>query len=872
MKKIRTILLTFPCLILGGWLHAQLDPAAMASLSKLSPDQRQQLIKQYGSNGGGISQSAPTASIPNRSVKVEQPQEESFKERSEFLGDLNGMERMISADVALLQSQVGAENSSEDNELLEALEESKALLRKIKELQRREIEKRAEEFGKSETDAIKPFGYDLFASDPTTFAPGNEVPIPSDYRIGPGDLIEIQLFGQRNDSFSLGISGEGMIRFPGIGPIHAFEKGTSFLELKNHLKEKIQEHLGEGVQSAITLGAFRSIRIFLLGEVRRQGAYTVSALSTTINALLSCGGIKQTGSLRNIQLKRGGKVISSLDLYDLLLQGDTSADQPLQPGDVIFVPVVEKQISISGAVRRPAKFEIRGGDSLEDALELAGGVEGRAYLSNIRLERLGADFRPIVKNLSIPNDSAFKLVSGDIISLGSVSSEVMNSVSLLGNVERPGEYEWRKGLRLSDLIDDANDLLPKTDLKYGLIRRKLDNGMVKVLSFVPAELFQEGGQQAVLLEKKDAIYFFSNEEARTNLLDGVLDDLRRQSRSGNPALIVNASGLVRFPGQYPLVEGMNLSQLLDAAGGLRDAAYSLSAELTRMSIDQDEKASIEHINVSNLDDDNFSSSFKLYPYDHLHIKKVPFWSENLTVTLTGEFVFPGTYQILRGEVLADVIERAGGLTDRSFAEGAFFTRQHIKEKESKQKEQFINRLENLIAYENLEKSNESDGTLEQSRALLVRLRSMPSVGRLVIDLETQISRTSDTQITLLDGDVLHVPEVPQEVTVGGEVQFPTSHLVDSSLQLMDYIERSGGFTNRSNKDQVALVKSNGMVIQQIDGNKWFSRTRQIDNVSAGDMIIVPVKIELPSRWLENLSTSTQIIYQLSIAAAAVNSF
>jgi polysaccharide export outer membrane protein len=872
MKRILKILFTVPWLILGGWLHAQLDPAAMATLSKLSPDQRQQLVKQYGSTQGGVPKSAPTVSLPNRSVEVEKPEEESFNERSEFLGDLNSMEKMISADVARLQSQVRAEDSSNDNELLEALEESKALLRKIKELQRKEIEKRAEEFGKSETDAIKPFGYDLFASDPSTFAPGNEVPIPSDYRIGPGDLIEIQLFGQRNDSFSLGISREGMIRFPGIGPIHAFEKGTSFLELKNHLKEKIQEHLGEGVQSAITLGAFRSMRIFLLGEVRKQGAYTVSALSTTINALLSCGGIKETGSLRNIQLKRGGKIISTLDLYDLLLHGDTSADHSLQPGDVIFVPVVEKQISISGAVRRPAKFEIRGGETLQDALELAGGVEGRAYLSNIRLERLGEDFRPIVKNLSIPNDSAYKLVSGDIISLGSASSEVMNSVSLLGNVERPGEYEWRKGLRISDLIDDAHDLLPKTDLKYGLIRRKLDNGMVQVLSFVPTDLIIKGGQQSILLEQKDAIYFFSNESARTNLLDGVLDDLRRQSSSGNRALIVNVSGLVRFPGQYPLVEGMNLSQLLDAAGGLRDAAYSLSAELTRMSIDQDEKASIEHINVSNLDDDNFSSSFKLYPYDHLHIKKVPFWSENLTVTLTGEFVFPGTYQILRGETLADVIERAGGLTDRSFAEGAIFTRQHIKKKESQQKEKFINRLENLIAYENLEKSNESDGTLEQSRALLVRLRSMPSVGRLVIDLETQISRTSDTQITLLDGDALHVPEAPQEVIVSGEVQFPTSHLVDSSLQLKDYIERSGGFTERSDKDLIAVVKSNGMVIQQKDGNKWFSSTKQIGNVSAGDMIIVPVKIELPSRWLENLSTSTQILYQLSVAAAAVNSF
>ena len=209
-------------LVSGSFLHAQIDPAAMATLSKLSPDQKQQLMKQYGTGGGSLPQSAPTAQMPNRSVKVEQPEDDSFDGRSDFLGDLNSMERMISADVSRLQSQVNEEDSSEDNELLEALEESKALLRKIKALQRREIEKRAEEFGKSETDAIKPFGYDLFASDPSTFAPGNEVPIPSDYRIGPGDLIEIQLFGQRNDSFSLGISREGMLRFPGIGPIHAF--------------------------------------------------------------------------------------------------------------------------------------------------------------------------------------------------------------------------------------------------------------------------------------------------------------------------------------------------------------------------------------------------------------------------------------------------------------------------------------------------------------------------------------------------------------------------------------------------------------------------------------------------------------------------
>ena len=201
------------------------------------------------------------------------------------------------------------------------------------------------------------------------------------------------MFGQRNESFSLGISREGMIRFPGIGPINAFERGTTFTDLKNHLKEKIREYLGEGVQSSITLGAFRSIRIFLLGEVRKQGAYTVSALSTTINALLSCGGIKETGSLRKIELKRAGKLVATLDLYDLLLRGDISSDESLQPGDVIFVPVVEKQVSISGAVKRPAKYEIIGGESIAQVIDLAGGTSDRSALDVIRLERLNSDYR-----------------------------------------------------------------------------------------------------------------------------------------------------------------------------------------------------------------------------------------------------------------------------------------------------------------------------------------------------------------------------------------------------------------------------------------------------------------------------------------------
>ncbi len=852
-------------------LHGQFDPAFMATLSA---DQRKQLLRQYGGKDQSIPKQTPTANLPTRDAEVEKPDQDSFEDRSDFLEELTTMERMISADVSRLQNQINTDNSIQDNDLLEALTESQSLLRKIKALQRREIEKRAEEFGKKETDAIKPFGYDLFASDPSTFAPGNEVPIPSDYRIGPGDFIEIQLFGQRNESYSLGISREGMIRFPGIGPVNAFEKGTSFIALKNHLREKIREQLGNGVQSSITLGAFRSIRIFLLGEVRKQGAYTVSALSTTINALLSCGGIKETGSLRMIQLKRAGKIISTLDLYDLLLRGDTSLDQALQPGDVIFVPVVEKQISISGAVRRPAKYEIQGNETLEDAVKLAGGSSDRSLLDLIRLERLDPDYRPVVRNLKYELDKDIKIQSGDQISIGFASTNIRNVVSLVGAVEKAGDFEWKENLLLSDLIYNKEDLRPNTDLDYGLIRRKSKDGNIHCISFIPRDLLKNSPQSLPIPLYVEDMVFFLLRETRQEAIRSLLAELRMQNQSGQFAKIVSVSGAVHFPGEYPYTDSMVISDLIRAAGGTKDSAYLLGSEITRIGLNKDQEAFINHLKIDQnvLLESNRSKDYFLKPYDHLSIKPIPLWREGESVEINGEVKFPGIYSIKLGETLFDVIQRAGGLTEAAFPEGALFSRENLRIKEDEQKERLIKQLESDLATATLSASDSEEAAKAQTaaRAMLSRLKSSESQGRLVIDLNEVLKAGEDSDLLVKDEDSLLIPSIPYAVSVSGEVQFPTSHLYDEKLDLDDYLNRSGGYTQNADKDRTFVVKANGSVLTN-GGNAWFGKGLVGTRISPGDVIVVPIDVK-QTRFLENLTYSTQIIYQLAVAAAAVNSF
>ena len=542
-----------------------------------------------------------------------------------------------------------------------------------------------------------------------------------------------------------------------------------------------------------------------------------------------------------------------------------------QPGDVVFVPTIKKQISVDGAVRRPAKYEILDEDTLQDAVRLAGDTTERSVLSRVRIERLNKDFQPEIRNFNYQENKDTKILSGDRISIGISGNNIRNVIFITGPVENDGNFEWREGLLLSDLITNPNSFLPEIDLDYGLIRRKKTDGTFHLLSFQPRNIFDSN--EKIPLIEQDTVYFFVK-EPRAVFLEDLLSDIRKQSRAGENSRVIKVSGAVHFPGEYPFTDSMSLQDLILAGGGTKDSAFLLEAEITRVGIDEEQKAFVEHLRIGQdvLADNNRSEAYILKPYDSLSIKPIPLWREGESIKISGEVNFPGTYSIKLGETLFDVIQRAGGLTDRAFADGALFSRENLRIKEDEQRERLIKQLESDLATATLSASDSEEAAQAQSaaRAMLFRLQNTESQGRLVIDLNEILKDAERSDLLVKDQDSLFIPSIPYAVSVSGEVQFPTSHLYNEKLDMNDYLNRSGGFTQNADKDRTFVVKANGAVMSK-GANGWFGKGLNGSKISAGDVIVVPIDVK-QTRFLENLTYSTQIIYQLAVAAAAVNSF
>jgi polysaccharide export outer membrane protein len=723
-------------------------------------------------------------------------------------------------------------------------------------------------------DALEPFGYDLFESkDGSGFEPMNTGPVPADYVLGPGDSIRVQLYGNENGIYEFEVTRDGILNLPELGPITV--AGLPFSEFRQDMNRRVETML-LGTQVSITMGRLRNIQVFVLGDVNRPGSYLVGGLATISSALYRSGGVSRVGSLRNIQLKRAGKTVARFDLYDALLNGDTSGDDRVQPGDVIFIPPVGAQISVDGAVKRPGIYETRGQTSITDAVAMAGGLTPEAYPRGAHIERIeGSEERKVLSvNVGSQEASSTPVRAGDIVVVPHILPQFEATVTLVGHVHRSGPYQWREGMRLTDLIASEMQLQPGADAGYVLIRR--EDPQTRHISALSANLndalMNPNSPANLQLQARDTVHVFNLAFGRQRVIKTLLEELQLQGRSGEPFREVSISGEVKAPGTYPFEAGMRLSDLVRAGGSLAEEAYALKAEIARYEVVDGEYRSRDVISVD-LDAalrGVAGANVEISEHDNLRISRIPGWDALWTITLAGEVRFPGEYRIRQDETLGQVLERAGGLTDAAFPRGAIFLRESLREREQEQIEVLTRRMEadlTSLSLQNIDSSGSA--TLETGRQLLTQLRATEAVGRLVIDLDRLANSELAANVELRDGDQLLVPKKPQEVTVIGETQQNTSHLFQLGLNRNDYIDMSGGLTRRADKKLIYTVRASGAVVTS-EGSRWFGRGGQSE-IQPGDTIVVPLETD-KIRPITFWTGVTQILYQAAIAVAALKTF
>src|SRR6266404_75081 len=738
----------------------------------------------------------------------------------------------------------------------------------------------------SGNEALKPFGYDLFEGVPSTFAPVGDIQVPTNYIVGAGDTLEIQLYGNDASRYALTVQRDGRVNFPKLGPIMV--SGMTFDQARAAIEQRVAKQL-IGTHVNVTMGELRSIRVFVLGEAEKPGSYTVGGLSTMTNALFVSGGVKKIGSLRNIQLKRDGRLVTTLDLYDLLLHGDNSRDSQLLPGDVIFIPPIGNTLSVDGAVRRPAIYELKGEKTVAQAIEIAGGLLPDADQKLGQLERILPSSLREMRNVDLtsPTGRATELANGDKLRIPAIRPTLENSVTLVGYVFRPGQFEYRPGLRLSDVLGSFDELRPNADHHYIMIRREVPpDEKIEVLSAdLQRALRARGSAADPELRPRDKIYVFDLSSDRERILQPVIRELQLQATPEKPEQTVSIDGRVKAPGHYPLEPAMHVSDLIRAGGSLEDAAFRGNAEITRYDVGEGDarKTELIPVDLSAIRQGDAGADLLLKPYDILIIKPVPQWMEPGVIELAGEVRFPGKYPIHQGETLSSALQRAGGFTDLAFVEGAVFIREELKKKEKDQLDLLANRLQSDLASMSLEAVAGSAATnsaggggnaaqgLAVGQQLMNQLRETKPVGRLVIDLRRVVKGPVGTvgDVVLRDGDKLLLPKKTQEITVLGEVQSPTSHVFEPGLTRDEYIAKSGGTTQKADRKRIYVVRANGDVVTGQRTGGWFRRSQNLE-IRPGDTVVVPLDTERV-RALPLWQAVTTIIYNLAVALLAVRS-
>ena len=685
----------------------------------------------------------------------------------------------------------------------------------------------------------------------------SSVPVGPDYVIGPGDTLVLNIWGATQQTVPIAVDTDGKIFLPKAGPVYVW--GLTLGETEALIKRTLQEHYAN-FNISVSMGRLRTIRIFVFGEVKVPGTYYLSPQATALHALYAAYGPTKVGTLRQIKLLRADKSEGVIDLYEVLIKGNNKLDFPLKANDTILVPPIGNVIGVAGNVKRPAIYETMGLTPLTQMLEMGGGLSAAGYLQRIQIERIQNHERKVIQDFefSVFEDlqkkgSSILLQDGDLVSIFPITSQRYNFVSILGSVERPGDYELKGGMRLRDLLEKAGGVFPGSYLERAELARYQTDKHREIISVDLWKLLSGDESLNLPLKEWDVLTVYSKSQVI-------------------PPKFVEVQGAVNEPGTYELTEGMRLSDLVFRAGGLGRTATPEIAELFRANGEEPAKVisfSLEEV----LKGGDAQKDLYLSEGDRLFIREVPQEMEARTVTLSGEFKYPGKYAIRRGETLSAVIRRAGGFTDEAFLEGAVLTRKTLRDQQRERMKQFLEAEQNALLQEQSSLGLGYDPTQKQARAglleyrgkLLKEIDKSEFLGRMIVklaDAET-LERTS-ADITLEDGDSLTVPRPPSSVLVVGNVYNPIAVTYVEGRNVDYYLRKVGGMTKGADKRRVYVIKANGEATSQ------FVRVKPMER---GDTIIVPeeFKYRTPPGLL--LKDTVNILYQIAfgaIAIAAVN--
>jgi protein involved in polysaccharide export with SLBB domain len=754
------------------------------------------------------------------------------------------------------------------------------------------------------------FGQSLFIQPPSTFSPVDWMQVPNDYVIGPGDELQITIWGQVQASLRVMVDRSGQIYIPEVGQISV--AGIHYATLEDHLKGEISKSF-KNFNVTASVGRLRSIQVLVLGDARYPGTYTIGALSTLVNAIFASGGPSPQGSLRHIQVRRDGSTITEFDFYDLLIRGDKSKDVRLQPGDVIYIPHVGPLVAISGSVNTPAIYEMKNDSTLRDLIEIAGDLSTVADTSKITIDRL-AD-HAARKTLEFPYDEqsrALAVKDGDIVRVFSIIPRFEDTVTLRGNVANPGRYQWKPGMRVRDLIPDAQALLTR---RYWRDRAAVVTGSATEYPIRPSlpTYNQQNGSAGAATNNRSALNQPINNNGTSqngaptatqpNSIQGNVPPEDLPSGAGasdlGATLYAQNSQTQSSVGSVPPTPGEQTSttnQQTQVAGNVTNpnTVRDLAADVRRYAPEIDwDYAIIQRVDPVDLSskliwmsprkvilEHDDSSNLELKPGDIVTIFSqrdisVPQMARSQYVIIEGEVKRPGVYKLEINETMQSILERAGGLTSDAYIYGTLLTRESARLDQQKSMEELARTMEvqirqSAVAAAASAQPGDVGQLIAAQEAIISQLRNTHASGRVALPIRPKDKSITDFPDMLLeDNDRLTIPHTPSTISVVGDVYNPGSFIFEQRNNTGAYLEIAGKGKPQSDMHHAFVLRANGEVVAANNVNGLFTGTRFFRlHLYPGDQIVVPYKMPTGA-FIRGLRDWTQVSSQLALTAAAL---